>query len=112
VALNRRGFISNLALMLGAATGPNILALEALDRFKWKAPAGRLVAVINPEWLEAPYEAAFLSQMREDFRRMIEEKLRPEIIRISNHYPMRFRTEEDALSNKNCVAPWIEKREP
>lgn len=58
--MNRRGFISNLAVMLGAAAGPNIIALEAFDRFKWRASKGGLVAVINPMWLEADYEIQFI----------------------------------------------------
>lgn len=57
--MRRRDFISKLATMLSAATGPSVLALEAFDRFKWKAPSGRLVAIINPEWINAPYEIVF-----------------------------------------------------
>jgi hypothetical protein len=58
--MNRRGFIGNLAAILAASTGPSILALEAFDRFKWKATDGGMVTVINPEWVNVEYEMQFI----------------------------------------------------
>jgi hypothetical protein len=58
--MNRRGFIRNLAAILAASTGPSILALGAFDRFRWRAPEGNLMAVINPEWVNAEYETVFI----------------------------------------------------
>ncbi len=97
-AMNRRGFISNLATILAASTAPNVMALEAFDRFRWKVPPGKLVAVINPDWVNAPYEYEFL---------VVTEQ---EMESISLPFPpVRFRTLEDAQANRNWIPPWIAK---
>lgn len=86
--------------MLAAAAGPSVLALEALDRFKWKAPEGRLVAVLNPEWVNAPYEIAFA---------YIQP--RPWMNGPKIPLPLRFKTLEEACSDEGFpVPPYILKR--
>lgn len=65
--MNRRRFISNLASVLAAASGPSVLALEAFDRFKWKTsgncilftPGNCILFTPNPEWIDAPHEIVF-----------------------------------------------------
>jgi hypothetical protein len=95
--MNRRGFISGLAAILSAATAPNIMALEAFDRFKWKVPAGGILwgrtdFIINPEWVNAAYEIQFFDGNM-----------------VSIPHPVRFATLEDARSNINWIPTWIAK---
>lgn len=97
--MNRRGFISQLALMLGAASGPGILALKAHDHFRWRAGRGGLIAVINPEWVNAPYEIRFLWAPGDFIDAPTPQFIPP--------YPARFRTVEDALECQNMIPPFI-----
>lgn len=53
--MNRRNFLGGLAACLAACTAPQVL----LDRKLWKVPKGKLIAVINPAWVNAPYEIGF-----------------------------------------------------
>lgn len=56
--MNRRGFFKTLAT---AAAGFAILpAATTYARTPWKRLAGSDIYVINPEWVNAPYEMYFL----------------------------------------------------
>lgn len=96
--MNRRGFIRGLAGILAAATGPSVLALEAFDRFKWKAPEGKWVAVLNPEWVNAPFEICFAWDLSKPWLNPPELPL-----------PARFKTVEDMDACRE-VPPYILKR--
>lgn len=108
--MNRRGFISQLAGILAGATAPGLFLSEALDRFHWKAPPGQLIAVPNPEWINAPYEIKFLncveipgddSRGTTGFREMTYQIVSP------LKFPARFATKKDVLACKNPVPPYI-----
>ncbi len=55
--MTTRSFIKSM-LMVGIA--PTILTSVAADKFKWKPTSSGLV-VLNPEWLDAPYEIIWFS---------------------------------------------------
>lgn len=56
--MNRRGFLKSLGLALGVAVAPQVLLSRAPDAFKWKR-ASSGVWVLNPEWVNAPYEIGY-----------------------------------------------------
>ena len=56
--MNRRGFFKSLGLAIGvAAVAPAVLIPRASDAFKWKRASG--IWVLNPEWVNAPYEIGY-----------------------------------------------------
>lgn len=54
---NRRGFLKS---MLAAAVGASILVPTFSDAHKWKRSAKTGLWVLNPEYVNAPYEVRFL----------------------------------------------------
>lgn len=60
--MNRRSFLASLA---AAAAAPQVLIATATDAFRWKKTVEGLW-VLNPEWVNAPYELLILSELRPD----------------------------------------------
>jgi hypothetical protein len=56
----RRSFFKQLALGVAAVSSAHILLPKAADAFKWKQPQGKLMYVVNPEYVDAPYEVAII----------------------------------------------------
>lgn len=106
----RRSFFSTLALGLtGAIIAPSLLLSKSDDRFKWKRAASG-VWVINPDYINAPYEIAFIYEAQTPtmmdvmiFRRDVE--LPPEFKpkRVPQIFPYRYDKEG------RMVMPYIEK---
>ncbi len=57
--MNTRSFLKSL---LVAAVAPSILLPKLNDSFKWKSLSTSGLMVPNPEWINAPFEIAFLIQ--------------------------------------------------
>lgn len=53
--MNRRSFLGDLALGLSAA----IFLPRTIAASKWHRVPGRVLFVINPEWVTAPYEMQY-----------------------------------------------------
>lgn len=89
--MNRRGFFKTLAT---AVAGFSILpAATTYTRAPWKKSAGSGIWIVNPEWLNAPYEVTFF----------VEDH------RIIELYPIRY---QDPRPGSFCVPPWIEYTPP
>lgn len=54
---NRRSFFQSLALGLAAA--PTVLKAATTYKRTWHVPAGKLIAIPNPEYLTAPFEVCY-----------------------------------------------------
>lgn len=92
--MNRRFFLRSLgALLASASVAAPVFAAASETRpqgpvrpFKHAlTPSGLSVAVLNPDWVNAPYEICFLHSV------CLEA---PSFERVA--YPLRFRSEEDA----------------
>ena len=56
---SRRSFFKSLgALVAGAAIAPQVFIPKADDCFRWKRHGE--IWVVNPEWINAPYELSFI----------------------------------------------------
>lgn len=56
--MNRRNFLKSLAT--AAAAFAILPSATSYTRAPWKKVAGSGIYVVNPEWLNAPYEIAFM----------------------------------------------------
>jgi hypothetical protein len=63
--IDRRSFFKNI---LVAAVAPSLLLSISPDKFKWKRQASSGIYVINPEWVNAPYEICFVGSPSAGFR--------------------------------------------
>lgn len=72
--MNKRSFLKSL---LTLAVAPQIILSTSADRFKWKKTGD--LWIINPEWVNAPYEVSFICSVRasHDLIKQIEEKYLP-----------------------------------
>jgi len=115
--MNRRSFFKTLA---AAVAGTVVLPPAITFDRCWKTAASYKkvggIWVINPEWLNAPYELSFLRNQGFDRVSPVLFK-RPEFPqihaiendprRVSEGFPLRCKSKEDS-SNGVFLTPWIE----
>lgn len=67
--MNTRSFFKSLAtIAIGSIVAPQVLIPKFADSFKWKRQAESGIYVLNPEWVNAPYEMAFYGHDFENTR--------------------------------------------
>lgn len=111
--MNRRSFFKSLALIAGAAAAAPQVFVPKFEPVHWRVikpePYKSFYYEINPEWIAAPYEMAFVSALNSpNFSSLAIEQAqfrrRPpgdEGLYALDRLPLRFREENGVLVRVN-----------
>ena len=107
--MNRRKFFNSFGVLIGAASLSPSIFIPKFEPVKWKVQT-KEICVINPDWLNAPYEIYFRTMKGMD--RVYERAWHPSKELVTEPHlfemvPMRF---YDLSDTTKVVPPYIIQR--